>query len=364
MLGPQQYGGIGRYLHNLLEHLLAQQEAEYTLLGRENANGVSRNGHRTVPLDVPIYSLREQLLLPMKLKGQCVDLLHSPHYNIPIGVRCPLVVTVHDITHLRLPPSRKTYWYARIMLDAACRKARCIITPSHATAEDLRSVFHIPQEKLHVVPHGVEARFHPEVDADVLAAYRLSSGLPSSFILYVGGTRAYKNLPQLVRAFAILRKRGVAPGCKLVIASHELPPKDPRLPAAIREENLTEEVLLHGPIPDRELPLVYNAATVLAFPSRCEGFGFPPLEAMACGTPVVCSDAGSLREVAGDAALLVSGDDPETLAGALERVLTDSELRREMRTRGLQQASRFSWETAARRTFEIYHQALMEGGTS
>ena len=118
MLGPQRYGGIGRYLHNLLEHLLAQQEAEYTLLGKENANDFSRNGYRTVPLDVPIYSLREQVLLPMKLKGQSVDLLHSPHYNIPLGVCCPLVVTVHDVTHLRLPSSRKTYWYAQIMLYA------------------------------------------------------------------------------------------------------------------------------------------------------------------------------------------------------------------------------------------------------
>jgi len=107
MLGPQRYGGIGRYLHNLLEHLLSQQGAEYTLLGRENFNDFSCNGYQTVPLDVPIYSLREQVQLPMKLKGQNVDLLHSPHYNIPLGVGCPLVVTVHDVTHLRLPSSQE-----------------------------------------------------------------------------------------------------------------------------------------------------------------------------------------------------------------------------------------------------------------
>ncbi|MFQ5873869.1 MAG: glycosyltransferase family 4 protein, partial [Dehalococcoidia bacterium] len=144
------------------------------------------------------------------------------------------------------------------------------------------------------------------------------------------------------------------------IASHELPPKDPRLLEAIEQEELAKEVLMRGPIPDEELPLLYNAAAVLAFPSRYEGFGFPPLEALACGTPVVCADAGGLHEVVGEAALLVPGDDAEGLTEALARVLTDPELRQKMRMRGLWQASRFSWETAARRTFEIYRQALKE----
>lgn len=358
MMGPERYGGIGRYLSNLVEHLPEEQAVRYTFFVNGNRGEVfSYNDCKAVSLHIPVYSLREQVLLPLKLTRSDLELLHSPHYNAPLLAPCPQVVTVQDLTHLKFPSSRKAYWYARLMLPLVCRRARCIITPSRATADDLGRLIHVDAGKVHVVPYGVEDRFRP-AEPNFVGVYRAFCGLPPAFILYVGGTRPYKDLPRLLQAFALVRRQGVAPDCKLLIVSHELPPKDPRVMPALRHLELEGKVLLQGPVSDRELPLLYNAATVLAFPSRNEGFGFPPLEAMACGTPVVCSDSGSLPEVVGDGAVVVREEGPESLAEALRRVLTDRELRQELRARGIRQAGQFSWHISARRTFEVYRHAL------
>ena len=272
MSGAVRYGGIGRYVHNLLAH----QAADYTVFAGEDVLlGYHPNGHRTVRVDAPVYSLREQVLMPLKLRHTGLDLLHVPHYNVPIATSCPLVVTVHDIIHLRFPASRKAHLYARFMLPLVCRKARHIIVPSETTASDLRRSFDIPPEKLSVVPHGVEARFRPEPDRERVTSYRRAWGLPSAFILYVGGTRRYKDVPRLVHALAILRKRRPDLGPQLVIAGHEAPATDPRLRSAINDHEVEQNVTILGSIPDSELPMLYNAATVLAFPSRYEGSVFP-----------------------------------------------------------------------------------------
>jgi len=223
---------------------------------------------------------------------------------------------------------------------------------------DVERHLRLPPERVRVVPLAAAPSFRPLEDATKMAAVRAKYDLPERFILNVGALEPGKNQATLVRAFRRLRRGGVEQA--LVIAG---PPawRYERLLRLVDRLGLTDEVRFLGYVPAEDLVALYNLADLFAFPSLYEGFGLPPLEAMACGTPMVCSNAASLPEVVGDAAITVDPYDVEGLAQAMHRVLTDASLREELRAKGLAQAKQFTWERTARETVAVYRQVLEAG---
>lgn len=264
------------------------------------------------------------------------------------------VVTVHDITPLLFPG--RAFGLSQLAWKLAWRgvlRARRLITDSHYTRELILRRWHIPAQRVTVVPLGVSRAFRPlprETLAPLQQRYRLP---PSGILLYVGHTHPRKNYEILLQALALLRRRH--PKAVLVHAGKRPTPRQQQRIAAL---GLTDAVRITGPVSEAELVGLYNLADVFVFPSLYEGFGMPVLEAMACGTPVVCSRAASLPEVAGDAALLVDPSDPSAFAEAIGRILEDSELARALRERGLARSRLFTWERTAMETLKVYRQLL------
>jgi len=277
------------------------------------------------------------------------DVVHVPWVAAPPHGRVPLVVTVLDLVFLLFPEylNRKTRWMARMGLHRARRQASAFISISQHTADDLMRLTGLPNQKIHVIPLAAEAYFRPVPDAQIRERYKLDA----PFVLYVGTLEPRKNLITLVRAFAALDY----PGLKLVLAGKKgWMCQD--LFTAVEKLGLTERVVFTGFVPDADLPALFSAAQVFAYPSLYEGFGLPVLEAMQCGTPVITTNVSSLPEMAGDAALLVAPDDVRGLTNALRRVLMEPGLREELRGRGLERSRCFSWRKTAERTAEVYRQ--------
>jgi glycosyltransferase involved in cell wall biosynthesis len=268
------------------------------------------------------------------------------------------VVTVHDLAFIRFPQTFRAY--NRIYLDVATRlsvqRATRILVVSEHTRREVIGLLGVAPERVVVTPNAVREHFRPP-DPAVLEAFRARKGLPERFVLYVGTLEPRKNLTTLLEAYAQVAQRQVTP---LLVGGGKGWLYDAvfqRLEAL----GLRERVHFVGYLDEEELPLWYAAATVFVFPSIYEGFGMPPLEAMACGTPVVASNTSSLPEVVGDAGLTVSPYDPAALAAAISRVLDDADLRQELRERGLRQARAFSWRVTAERTLAAYEAAARRG---
>jgi len=264
------------------------------------------------------------------------------------------VVTIHDISfalHPELFTPAERLVFSRL-IPASARRAGAVITDSEHSRRDIIGRWGLSPSKVVVIPLAPASSFRP-MDRDG-AAERLRArfGLPERFILNAGRLQPRKNLGRLVRAYGRARKEGGV-AIPLVIAGRKKY-KYEDVEKAISSTGLGESVIMPGPVPDEDLPALYSAAEVFVFPSLYEGFGLPPLEAMACGTPVVASNAASLPEVLGDAALLFDPLDEEAMTGAMVRALTDPDLRESLRARGLARASQFTWERTARETLNVY----------
>jgi len=230
------------------------------------------------------------------------------------------------------------------------RSASCVICVSESTRSDLKSKFRVDPERLFVVYEGISEQFRPRA-GDELKRIKPIYGLPEEYLLYVGSNKPHKNLLFLIDAYARLRH---AP--PLILAGIEDPRYDevrPRMDAL----QLRDRVRIAGPINEEHLPALYSGASAFVFPSTYEGFGLPPLEAMACGIPVACSNIPSLIEVAGEAALFFNPEDPASITAALERVLHDEKLRVNLQERGFQRSSELSWNLAAQKTRFLYRRA-------
>jgi glycosyltransferase involved in cell wall biosynthesis len=308
----------------------------------------------------------EQVSVPLAAARLKADLLHVPYFAPPRFSPVPLVVTVLDIIPLRLPEYRgraAVRAYMNLVARTA-RHARQVIAISDHSRGEIVATLGLPPERVTTTPLAAAQQYRPPdqaAAAEVAARY----GLPQPFVYYVGGLDARKNVPLLIRAFAAMRRAG-GPQTTLALAGRALGDDTrlfPDLDAVIATENVAQFVRRID-VPPADAPLLYGAATLFAFPSRYEGFGLPPLEAMACGTPVVAADASSLPEVLGDAALLVPPDDEPGWTAALWRVLADAELRADMRRRGLARAALFSYDNTARATLAVYEQVYgrVQGG--
>jgi len=351
--------GIGTYVRNLVRGLARVAGADtYVVLCRpEDAPFVrdldagfevlvDRSGH---------YSLREQLSVPLALRRARVDLFHAPHYVVSPLTPCPFVVTIHDCIHLRFPqylPNRAAYYYARAMMTLAARRSRRVLTVSQASKDDILHFLKVPASKVEVIPNAIDERLAVAPGAEEVARVRERYLLTSPFVLYAGNIKPHKNVDRLIEAFAIVRRRGVQ-DVKLLIIGDEIS-RYPNLRRLVHRYQLHQHVRFLGFVPDETLAVLYRLASVFVFPSLCEGFGLPPLEAMAAGTPVITSNVSSLPEVVGDAALLIDPLDAGAIADAVVRVLCDATLRATLARRGLERARLFSWERSVARTHAVY----------
>jgi glycosyltransferase involved in cell wall biosynthesis len=351
--------GIGTYIRNLLRHLARiDHDTEYVLLCGEADLGVAAQlgpNFRSVLEPSPNYSIREQIHVPWVLRRERPDVYHAPHYVLPAAINCNSVVTIHDCIHLMFPqylPNRMAYAYARAQMWTAAHRSDCILTVSDASKRDILHLFNIPPEKIVVVYNAIDAHFSVMPQPDAVSRVRERYQLDHRFVLYVGNIKPHKNLVRLIEAFSELRS-GDLEDLKLLIIGDEIS-KLPALRHAVHRHKLHKHVRFLGYVPDDQLAVLYRLAAVFVFPSLYEGFGLPPLEAMASGTPVVVSNVSSLPEVVGDAAALVDPHDIDSIVDGLRSVLTNPARAEEMRRKGLERAREFSWERSVAHTLEVY----------
>jgi glycosyltransferase involved in cell wall biosynthesis len=304
--------------------------------------------------------------VPAAVRGSDHDVFHFlAHSDAPVWSGRGVVITVHDLilevmSSLYAPRKPLQFRLARACERHAVSHAAALVTDSAVTRDDLVARWGCDPARIQVAHLGLHPRLAPQ-GPEAVAALRARLGLERPFVLYLGGIDARKNVPGLLRAYAQL---AVSPGAPdLVLAgrvreAEEFPP----LQALARELGVESRLRLPGFVPDADLPALYCAAEAFVFPSLYEGFGFPPLEAMACGTPTVSSVGGSLAEVLGDGALLVAAGDDDALAGALARVLGEPGLRADLRVRGRAHAARFTWERTADTTVSAYRAAAARAG--
>jgi glycosyltransferase involved in cell wall biosynthesis len=355
--------GIGTYIRNLLRHLARiDNKTEYVVLCLEADRAFAAElgeNFRAVHEGSRSYSVREQFAVPLDLRRERADLFHAPHYVLPPLTPCRSVVTIHDCIHLRFPqylPSRLGYAYARSSLWVAAHRSARILTVSEASKRDILRYFRVPESKVTVIYNAIDERFNEEPPADEVMRVKERYQLNDPFILYAGNIKPHKNLERLIEAFHIIR-RGELEYVKLLIIGDEIS-KYATLRRTVHRYKLHKHVRFFGFVPDATLAILYRLARVFVFPSLYEGFGLPPLEAMASGTPVITSNVSSLPEVVGDAAMLIDPYEPDAIAGAMRRVMLDDRLRDDMRERGLARVREFSWDRSVRRVREIYDEVI------
>ncbi len=290
-----------------------------------------------------------------------VDLLHQTYVASPV-TRCRQVVTVHDISFDRFPSffSPRVGLMLRTLVPFSMRRASRVITVSQHARREIVDRYRLPPERIAVTYEAAAPQFQPVTDVRLLEDVRRRYGLTPEYVLALGNLQPRKNLARLVDAYARARSRGHLAGVQLVLAG-KAQWRESEVVRLVQASAFGRDILFPGYIADEDLPALYGGARAFVYPSLYEGFGLPPLEAMACGTPVVCSQAASLPEVIGDAALMVDPLDTAALMAALIRLDVEPTLGQELRQRGLRRAAAFSWARCADETLAVYRQVLGDG---
>ncbi len=368
----RQSAGIGRFTRELFRAALTlDADNEYRLLvaGRQPVAEAhlppKTRAYRLVQTPLSERNLvrlwhRLQIPLPVEAFLGRLDIFHSPDFVLPPVARAVKVLTIHDLSFLRVPECAdpRLRWYLGQVVPRSVRRADFLLADSESTRRDLIELLGVPPDRVQVIYGGVDARFAPVEDEATLQRMRDTYAGGRPYVLAVGTLEPRKNYPGLIRAFARARQQARLPHA-LVIVGRKGWVYEPIF-AAVDALNLHEDVLFPGFVPDEDLPALYSAADVLVTPSFYEGFGLPALEAMACGTPAIVSDVSSLPEVVGDAGLRIDPRDEDGLADAIARVLQDSALRAALRQAGVARARQFTWEGAARELLAVY--AHLGGG--
>jgi len=365
--------GVGTYIRNVVRTLgRLDHENEYLLIGSparvEEIGALPANFH-SVPLTAPERSLQGYREFRMALKGLECDLVHVPNlFSVPRVLPCPYVMTVHDmLEHMARAREQNGFWRSvhfqltRRVLRGAAR----IFAVSNFTKTEIEKLFEIPPDRIEVVYNAIDERFlhgHASAADRELIAQRYQVAYP--FLLYAGRISPHKNVVRMIEAFSALKsaleRDQMYPDLKLIIIGDDLS-GNPDLRRTVVRSGVQNDVRFLGFVPIEVLRIFYDEAKIFVFPSLYEGFGLPPLEAMAHGTPVVTSNVSSLPEVVGSAAVLVNPENVFEIMRALHRVLTDQALRDRLKERGYQQTAKFSWETSVRRILETYHQVADAG---
>lgn len=362
--------GSGQYAVNLLRELASMATVQLKVFcpSPASASAASKilapfqNPNGVIDVKPPVGAnigkvLFEQMTLPQACNKAAVDLLHVPYFGSPLHRSFPVVVTVHDLISLVLPPYRRSFLvkaYAALVSEAA-KAANVVIADSEFTRQDIIRLLRITDARVVVVPLACDDRFRPDQDPDHLEAVRLKYGLSEPFVLYLGGLDIRKNIAMLIRAFG-----ESGSDWQLVIAGEPYGGAGelfPNLVEVARQSGVEERTKFLGMVAEEDKPALYSLASLFVFPSVYEGFGLTPLEAMACGAPVLCSNATSLPEVVGDAALLFDPHDERQLADLFASAISDEGLRKDLSERGLTQAAKFSWRRTAEETLAAYQMA-------
>jgi len=359
-------GGNESYAINLIE-ALAQVDAvnDYTLFVT-TAEAYDRFNQRwpnfkvrTTRPHTPL--IRIPLTLSAELRKNPVDVLHV-QFTAPPFCPCPVVVSVHDLSFEHLPQTfkRRSRTQLRLTVRHSARQAARVLSLSEHGKQDIISTYGIDSQRISAIPLAAPNHFARVTDATELQRVRHTYGIDGDYILSVGSIQPRKNLARLVRAYALLaEKLGKENVPKLVLAGKRAWLFDETL-RSLEESGVKDSVILTGYVPEKDLPPLYSGAMCFVYPSFFEGFGLPPLEAMKCGAPVIVSNTTSLPEVVGDAAICVDPYDINAIAGALERVNTDSILREELSIKGQARARLFDWRDTALRTLDVYRQVVDE----
>jgi glycosyltransferase involved in cell wall biosynthesis len=367
--------GIGTYIRNLIPELAAiDTDDRFVLIlppGDEHAFGDLPGNFETVTHAGSDESLFDQVAFPWFLRGLDADLTHVPLNRVPMFMPRPYVVTIHDMASLIFEERaglRRGLW--RFRFERGLTRASCIIAVSAATRRDVQNEFSIPGDRVRLVYNAPDPQFFQVGGLDsmgenakerlrILERYQIHY----PFILYAGNIRPQKNIPRLVEAFAVVRENLAAhpdyKDLRLIIIGDEIS-KFPAVRRAVIQSRVEHATRFLGFVPFETLRYFYESAEAFVFPSLYEGFGLPPLEAMASGTPVVTSQASSLPEVVGDAAVLVNPENVFEIARGIREVLVDLELRQKLICRGREHASRYSWRRTATEVLEIYREVGRE----
>ena len=351
--------GIGRYISGLLPQLARILDKDLTVVANRTDAALVRaligGGPDLLTVSAQPYRLAEQSVLPISLLRAKLDLIHFPHYNLPLFKPGRFVVTVHDLFPFQFPeihsgPLPRTV--NQMLMRNAVRRATRVITPSEASAQAVKASFPDAADRVVAIPEAADSRFNPTRNPEGETAWQVRFGIRPPYIFYLGQWKAYKNLPTLLQAFA--RVQQAHPQTKLVLAGD-----DPRHPEVRREAARLPagSVILPGRLPESAIPDLYRGASVVVLPSRAEGFGLPVIEAMACGVPIVCSDLPVLREIADGVAIFCKPDDPDDFARAISSVLSSASPNAS-RQLGIERARRFTWERSAAETVAVYEAAL------
>ena len=360
--------GLGRYTQELMAALLAiDSENEYIAFYNRPSEAqvdppLDQLSHLTTDLGTKPWRMSALMAhfsrIPQDRLFPEVDLFHATDHLLPRLTRVKSVFTLHDLVFRFYPHTHKPLnrWFLTLMMPRFLRAADAVIAVSEHTKQDAIDTYGVDEAKIRVIYEGVDPRFSKQ-PAGQTAAVRQRYGLPDKYILSVGTIEPRKNLTSLLHAYHALRKEGSEFGLVIVGKKGWL---YEGFFGTLHELGLEKAVIFPGFVPDEDLPALYSAADLFAFPSLYEGFGLPVLEAMACGTPVVASNAASLPEVVGEAALLHDPTSLEALVRAMRDVLSNPGLREDLRGRGTKQAARYSWQTAARDTLALYTSLLGE----
>jgi glycosyltransferase involved in cell wall biosynthesis len=358
-----KFTGIGRYVHELTTRLFAlDKENEYVLFFNEPEYSKftpPSERIKKVLADAPIYSLREQFHFLKVLNKENLDLMHFTHFNAPLFYKRPSIVTIHDLTLSFFPGKKKRSILHRLgyhlTLRSSVKKAKHVITISQNSREDLEELLKTPDEKIEVIYQGIGDEFKKIDDKVEIEKTLTEYHIKTPFLLYTGVWRSHKNIPNLINAFKELKDIHGGEELSLVITGKE-DPYYPEVKETVKKHNLEENVIFTDLVPEKDLINLYNAAEIYVFPSFYEGFGLPPLEAMACGTPVAASDVSSIPEVCGKGnAVFFNPRDYHDIAQKVYALYTNKDMQQDLIKKGFERVKQFSWNSMVEKTFAIYN---------
>ncbi|EKE16070.1 MAG: glycosyl transferase, group 1 [uncultured bacterium] len=354
--------GLGRYTQKLIENLekIDRENEYFVFLRKENFEEYvpKSDNFKKVLADFRWYGIREQIWMPLLLNRYALDIMHFPHFNVPLLYRRPIVVTIHDLILLHFPTLRGSalspllyrlkFWAYKLTISSAIRRARKVITVSEFTKKDILNHYGEENDKVVVTYEAADdfCRISEKNQEEILEKY----GIIKPYLLYVGNAYPHKNLERLVNVFGRINQ--TRPELNLVLVGKE----DyfyARLKELVRKKNICN-VIFPGYVPDQDLDMVYRNCVLYVFPSLYEGFGLPPLEAMSKGAPVLSSDHECMQEILGDSVFFCEAENEEALFRKIEAVLADDEARRKIVEKGYRKSNSYSWNKMATETLEIY----------
>ena len=350
------FPGIGRYVANLARTIapLLDSSEKLTLLHdpTQPTSWNFQSGERVQVMEVSVspFSLRQQWLIPDLLKNIKATLYHSPYYLMPYRLNIHTILTIYDVIPQRYPKyvSFRAKFLTRVMKMFALRTANHCIAISKNTKQDFVKWYRLSAKHITVIPLAADSIFYPRSQQEI-ATVKERLMLPEAYILYVGSNKPHKNLLGLIQAW-----EAIQPQLYQLVIGGAWDKRYPQARKYVEHNGLENTVYFIGRVSDIDLPMLYSGATCFVFPSEYEGFGLPALEAMACGTPVVCSNTSSLPEVVNSAALTITPTDIDGIVNTLQYILENKEVQTDYRRRGLHQSTKFSWERTAQETLRLY----------